>query len=686
LPFDDLVAVERRTGHGWCWVIAMGELAGQAGFCEEHFLALDPPEPTAHLHRVAPGESLHEIAAHYYGKSFRDDHDARLYVQALVEANKSRSGIYLSDVALSLQDRATRGDDEEKTLTTYQGAKVRAGHALWMPSEAFIAQLRISGAITSGSSDVSQAWRGAKAAVGHVVDGATYGAAFLVGTLEGAWNAIVDLFQGAADMVEAVAKIVYQIIKGNPGAITAMLKGWVQKLQAAWAGRAQIAADFMSKWDSDDAWLRGQFQGEVLGWVMMTALLMLATAGASSLAAATGTWASILRALAAVDALGDVMAYVGAAARLPGTAVAVLQRRFGKVAGAAAEVGGDLSDAERAARAATHAGDEAVSDAAKHDPTPRKEPDSSTANPELSASDWVEQLKRRLTPEELAHYEQSKSRWRTPEEMQSSFHGDLDAARQEIARTAGTKTEKHSLRDAAARLSAQRAEQIREFVAQRGLMNDPRVVKMLEKLPENPSLKDLAKVVSDLRTLVMAELRAEEIASRFPDAKVLREVKIWEEQPEISVQVFEAMPDHDKHGFTHRIDADGQGRIYKNMTDIDLLLIEKAPDGGKAKILRFEQHKTGTRDTPGEAKAQNDVALRKIESVRAGDRRIRLEPEAKIDIIDQLDLTSTESADKVTVGPAGPKKFDESLGITALDLERLVEELVIANAKKAGLP
>jgi hypothetical protein len=83
---------------------------------------------------------------------------------------------------------------------------------------------------------------------------------------------------------------------------------------------------------------------------------------------------------------------------------------------------------------------------------------------------------------------------------------------------------------------------------------------------------------------------------------------------------------------------------------------------------------------------QNEVALSSIESSLIVDRRIRLEPEAKIDIIDQLDLTSTESADKVTVGPAGPKKFDESLGITALDLERLVEELVIANAKKAALP
>jgi hypothetical protein len=151
-----------------------------------------------------------------------------------------------------------------------------------------------------------------------------------------------------------------------------MLKGWVQKLQAAWAGRAQIAADFMSKWDSDDAWLRGQFQGEVLGWVMMTALLMLATAGASSLAAATGTWASILRALAAVDALGDVMAYVGAAARLPGTAVAVLQRRFGKVANTAAEVGGDLSDAERAISNAGETGEIAKRNQTSADDTGRE--------------------------------------------------------------------------------------------------------------------------------------------------------------------------------------------------------------------------------------------------------------------------------------------------------------------------
>jgi hypothetical protein len=85
-------------------------------------------------------------------------------------------------------------------------------------------------------------------------------------------------------------------------------------------------------------------------------------------------------------------------------------------------------------------------------------------------------------------------------------------------------------------------------------------------------------------------------------------------------------------------------------------------------------------------RTQNEVALSSIESSLIVDRRIRLELEAEIDIMDQLDLTSTESASKVTVGPAGHKKFDESLGVTAIDLEELIEELVISGVKKEKIP
>jgi hypothetical protein len=192
--------------------------------------------------------------------------------------------------------------------------------------------------------------------VSDTVDAAKYGAAFVVGLLEGSWSAIADLFQGATDMIELVAKTAYQLVTGNLGAIKATLLGWVEKLKGAWAGRDKLADDFMRKWESQDAWTRGTFQGEVLGWVMMTALLILATAGTSSLALATGKWASVLRALRTVDALGDITTYVGKAARLPGQAASLLRRKFGKGGSEAADLAEEVMDAEGdAARAISHA-------------------------------------------------------------------------------------------------------------------------------------------------------------------------------------------------------------------------------------------------------------------------------------------------------------------------------------------
>lgn len=356
LPFDELVRVERRTEHGWCWLVPTGALSGQVGFCEEQYLAIDPPEPTAHLYRVAPGDRLANLARQHYGHSFGGGHNARLYVQAIVEANRGRRGVYFSDVHLSKRQTALRREDEEQTLQTYLAAKVRAGNALWMPSEAFIEQLRAAGAITSGSTELAKAWRGAKDVVAGAVDFATYGAAFTVGLLEGAWNALAELFEGAADMIELVAKTAFQLITGNLGAIKATLLGWVEKLKTAWQSRDKIADSFMRKWESDDAWTRGTFQGEVLGWVMMTALLIFATSGQAAALLATGKWATVLRVLRTVDALGDITTYVGKVARLPLRATSALRRKLGKGASDAAHVAEEALEAEGdAARAVERA-------------------------------------------------------------------------------------------------------------------------------------------------------------------------------------------------------------------------------------------------------------------------------------------------------------------------------------------
>jgi hypothetical protein len=157
--------------------------------------------------------------------------------------------------------------------------------------------------------------------------------------MHSAWNAIADLFAGAADMMEAVAKVAYHVVTGNPGAVKDMLMGWVDKLAVAWASRDKIADDFMRKWESSDGWDRGNFQGEVLGWVMMTALIALLTAGEGAAVLMTGRWASVLRVLETLDALGDVTTYARKIGKLPARAVEHIAATAGHDAADAASAG-----------------------------------------------------------------------------------------------------------------------------------------------------------------------------------------------------------------------------------------------------------------------------------------------------------------------------------------------------------
>src|SRR5207248_7590365 len=96
------------------------------------------PEPTAHVHRVKAGETLGGIAAQAYGDKFEKDNDARLYVQALFVANHGRPGIYLEDVNLSAVQEAIRTHDEAETVRIYKGVRVKADHALWIPSDGLV--------------------------------------------------------------------------------------------------------------------------------------------------------------------------------------------------------------------------------------------------------------------------------------------------------------------------------------------------------------------------------------------------------------------------------------------------------------------------------------------------------------------------------------------------------------------
>ena len=93
----------------------------------------------------------------------------------------------------------------------------------------------------------------------------------------------------------------------------------------------------MRKWKADDGWDRGRFQGEVLGWVMMTALIVILTAGKGAIPQITGKWKFVVDALKLADKTGDLGTYLGAAGKLPGKAAEIVRSKLGRPAGQAAE-------------------------------------------------------------------------------------------------------------------------------------------------------------------------------------------------------------------------------------------------------------------------------------------------------------------------------------------------------------
>jgi hypothetical protein len=227
----------------------------------------------------------------------------------------------------------------------------------------------------------------------------------------------------------------------------------------------------------------------------------------------------------------------------------------------------------------------------------------------------------------------------------------------------------------------QRTEQVREFASQ--AMKSPEVEHILQKIPENPRQRDVNSVASDVRTEVVGQMRAQELAKENPRGEVLRDVEVYEKQP-MSVEEFRAASREAKQGLTLREGKNGEQHVYKRVTDVDALVLDRPlTPGQKSGMTRLEQVKTGQRDTPGEAASQNHEAARVIQAGASEAGKVILEHQGR-NITEQVDLGSVGRARSVTVGPEG-KGFNESLGVTAGGLERAIKD-AIADAKTRKEP
>jgi hypothetical protein len=313
-----------------------------------------------------------------------------------------------------------------------------------------------------------------------------------------------------------------------------------------------------------------------------------------------------------------------------------------------------------------------------------------TPSPEIppasDATAWANRLRAELSPAELQQYELMKGKWKSAEGMMEAFGGDVTRARGEIAETLAKKAGEGAVKAAIRARSAAGVNELRSLVDEHGLMKDPAIRKELAKLERDASPAAVKQAVRKVREVIVAELRASENAARFPGSTIYREVKVWEEQA-TTAEEFRQMPSSKKHGLTIRADSDGVTRVYRLVTDIDTLITD-SPATGSARIDRLEQEKTGVEDTAGHAERQNAAAMKALESAASGGPKVRLEIDGGIDITAKVNVVTAAGAKQSTFGPAVTegKAYDESLKVTARDLEELVKSLVADEAKRGDVP
>ncbi|MCG8422589.1 MAG: hypothetical protein MJE77_32130, partial [Proteobacteria bacterium] len=294
-------------------------------------------------------------------------------------------------------------------------------------------------------------------------------------------------------------------------------------------------------------------------------------------------------------------------------------------------------------------------------------PSKAATGSSLEPKTWVERVKAMLAPDEMVKFEQMH-RNMAPDDIHGRYRGDFDAVLSRV-KAAAAKGEAANDRAAA---SKRRAAELRVMIEARGLMKEPAIRKIVDDLGPRPSRMQLERAIEKIRSRLIGDIAATEAEARYPRSRVHKEVEVWVEQPETTIEQFRA--NHPGHkGVVDDFSTSKGNRVHVLSTDIDVLVAQPQASG-KARILHLEELKTGMRDTHSGAKKQLDKGLRRLKEAASGKKRIRL-IENGIDITDALEFGTAYRSSAVTRGPSG-KGFNDHLGITARDLEILTKELI----------
>jgi len=272
---------------------------------------------------------------------------------------------------------------------------------------------------------------------------------------------------------------------------------------------------------------------------------------------------------------------------------------------------------------------------------------------------WMTKLAEGLSADENAKLDKMKH-GKTPTEQRAMFDGDLDVSRKKVRDTLHAEQEATATKAQ----SKVRVQELKREITDKGLMNDPEIRALVDDASKKPKDK-----LSTLRDKLMAKILKVEAQAARPKAEVIDGVKIYEKLPEATIAEWKTNhPEQKADGLTRRDDG-----LYVQRGELDMMMVERVP-GAKGKIVAREEIKTGVGDTDADAKSQLKDQSDLFKDGASGTRKLRLEVGGR-DIAGDIDLASDAGATKSTRGPAG-KGFDNSLGVTASDLESLCKDLL----------
>jgi len=300
-------------------------------------------------------------------------------------------------------------------------------------------------------------------------------------------------------------------------------------------------------------------------------------------------------------------------------------------------------------------------------------PDSTRA-----AQKWLDDLSGSLSEgaqKKLADMTRNK----TPEE-----------ARKLVERLGGKEFLETGAREAAAKAAAKAASPERAQAAKAALAADPSFL-------GHPDVKQAIEAgdAHKLRSEMAAEMAARQLLEGpykgMERVKAYRGVRIIREQPHKTVADARVALDAKSKADTGEpykgVIFERGGKVYTVSTDIDVLIVqEPVREPGQppqpAKILHFEEVKSGENDKPGKAKAQVEKADQRLRELAQGDTSIHLELADETEITGSIDAASGAKAEQKTRGPLGAKDFNAHLDASSEDLLKAAQELLAEQRQK----